>query len=261
MNQLEQYFPSGLSISRAKKDAKKLKKAKAIPLNQALDEIAQSEMNLTWEQALKALSSNDYGQNEPLNEEMLTLPEAVLSAEQTSSETMSEESCEHSDEQDELLDEDEDDNDDEKGEVNFTHTIYNSQLIAFEEMVDKNSGQADTFIYPANEVFIQGNGNGTKLWPSPLAATESNADLFCDMLNKFSLRIFEYDLIDTIYEDEIGETSYEMWYESNCPIYESSDCEREITADPDYIHVKSQRSLYFVISMVRSTLISWELEM
>ncbi|GAA69187.1 hypothetical protein [Pseudoalteromonas sp. BSi20429] len=195
MNQLEQYFPSGLSISRAKKDAKKLKKAKAIPLNQALDEIAQSEMNLTWEQALKALSSNDYGQNEPLNEEMLTLPEAVLSAEQTSSETMSEESC----------------------------------------------GQADTFIYPANEVFIQGNGNGTKLWPSPLAATESNADLFCDMLNKFSLRIFEYDLIDTIYE--------------------SSDCEREITADPDYIHVKSQRSLYFVINMVRSTLISWELEM
>lgn len=128
-------------------------------------------------------------------------------------------------------------------------------------MVDKNNGQADTFIYPANEVFIQGNGNGTKLWPSPLAATESNADLFCDMLNKFSLRIFEYDLIGTIYEDEIGETSYEMWYESNCPIYESSDCEREITADPDYIHVKSQRSLYFVINMVRSTLISWELEM
>ncbi len=208
MNQLEQYFPSGLSISRAKKDAKKLKKAKAIPLNQALDEIAQSEMNLTWEQALKALSSNDYGQNEPLNEEMLTLPEAVLSAEQTSSEAMSEEICEQSDEQDELLDED----DDEKGEVNFTHTIYNSQLIAFEEMVDKNSGQADTFIYPANEVFIQGNGNGTKLWPSPLAATESNADLFCDMLNKFSLRIFEYDLIDTIYEDEIVETSYEMCY-------------------------------------------------
>lgn len=83
MNQLAQYFPSGLSISRAKKDAKKLKKAKAIPLNQALDEIAQSEMNLTWEQALKVLSSNDYGQNEPLNEEMLTLPEAVLSAEQT----------------------------------------------------------------------------------------------------------------------------------------------------------------------------------
>lgn len=254
MNQLEQYFPSGLSISRAKKDAKKLKKAKAIPLNQALDEIAQSEMNLTWEQALKALSSNDYGQNEPLNEEMLTLPEAVLSAEQTSSETMSEESCEHSDEQDEYEDE-------EKGEVNFTNTIYNSQLIEFEEMVDKNNGQADTFIYPANEVFIQGNGNGTKLWPSPLAATESNADLFCDMLNKFSLRIFEYDLIDTIYEDEIGETSYEMWYESNSPIYESSDCEREITADPDYIHVKSQRSLYFVINMVRSTLISWELEM
>jgi hypothetical protein len=256
MNQLEQYFPSGLSISRAKKDAKKLKKAKAIPLNQALDEIAQSEMNLTWEQALKALSSNDYGQNEPLNEEMLTLSEAVLSAEQTSSETMSEESCEHSDEQDEYEDEDE-----EKGEVNFTNTIYNSQLIEFEEMVDKNNGQADTFIYPANEVFIQGNGNGTKLWPSPLAATESNADLFCDMLNKFSLRIFEYDLIDTIYEDEIGETSYEMWYESNSPIYESSDCEREITADPDYIHVKSQRSLYFVINMVRSTLISWELEM
>lgn len=254
MNQLEQYFPSGLSISRAKKDAKKLKKAKEIPLNQALDEIAQSEMNLTWEQALKALSSNDYGQNEPLNEEMLTLPEAVLSAEQTSSETMSEESCEHSDEQDEYEDE-------EKGEVNFTNTIYNSQLIKFEEMVDKNNGQADTFIYPANEVFIQDNGNGTKLWPSPLAATESNADLFCDMLNKFSLRIFEYDLIDTIYEDEIGETSYEMWYESNCPIYESSDCEREITADPDYIHVKSQRSLYFVINMVRSTLISWELEM
>lgn len=254
MNQLEQYFPSGLSISRAKKDAKKLKKAKAIPLNQALDEIAQSEMNLTWEQALKALSSNDYGQNEPLNEEMLTLPEAVLSAEQTSSETMSEESCEHSDEQDEYEDE-------EKGEVNFTNTIYNSQLIEFEEMVDKNNGQADTFIYPANEVFIQSNGNGTKLWPSPLATTESNADLFCDMLNKFSLRIFEYDLIDTIYEDEIGETSYEMWYESNCPIYESSDCEREITADPDYIHVKSQRSLYIVINMVRSTLISWELEM
>lgn len=254
MNQLEQYFPSGLSISRAKKDAKKLKKAKEIPLNQALDEIAQSEMNLTWEQALKALSSNDYGQNEPLNEEMLTLPEAVLSAEQTSSETMSEESCEHSDEQDEYEDE-------EKGEVNFTNTIYNSQLIKFEEMVDKNNGQADTFIYPANEVFIQDNGNGTKLWPSPLAATESNADLFCDMLNKFSLRIFEYDLIDTIYEDEIGETSYEMWYESNSPIYESSDCEREITADPDYIHVKSQRSLYFVINMVRSTLISWELEM
>lgn len=254
MNQLEQYFPSGLSISRAKKDAKKLKKAKAIPLNQALDEIAQSEMNLTWEQALKGLLSNDYGQNEPLNEEMLTLPEAVLSAEQTSPETMSEESCEHSDEQDEYEDE-------EKGEVNFTNTIYNSQLIEFEEMVDKNNGQADTFIYPANEVFIQGNGNGTKLWPSPLATTESNADLFCDMLNKFSLRIFEYDLIDTIYEDEIGETSYEMWYESNCPIYESSDCEREITADPDYIHVKSQRSLYIVINMVRSTLISWELEM
>lgn len=139
MNQLAQYFPSGLSISRAKKDAKKLKKAKAIPLNQALDEIAQSEMNLTWEQALKVLSSNDYGQNEPLNEEMLTLPEAVLSAEQTSSETMSEESCEHSDEQDEYEDE-------EKGEVNFTNTIYNSQLIEFEEMVDKNNGQADTFI-------------------------------------------------------------------------------------------------------------------
>ncbi|MBB1452490.1 hypothetical protein H5159_15705 [Pseudoalteromonas sp. SG43-1] len=256
MNQLAQYFPSGLSISRAKKDAKKLKKAKAIPLNQALDEIAQSEMNLTWEQALKALSSNVYEQNTSLNEEVLTLPEAALNPEKTSVEAMTEESCEQSDEQDELLDEDE-----EKGEVNFTHTIYNSQLIAFEEMVDKNSGQADTFIYPANEVFIQGNGNGTKLWPSPLAATESNADLLCNMLNKFSLRIFEYELIDTIYEDEIGETSYEMWYESNSPIYESSDCEREITADPDYIHVKSQRSLYFVINMVRSTLISWELEM
>ncbi len=260
MNQLEQYFPSGLSISRAKKDAKKLKKAKAIPLNQALDEIAQSEMNLTWEQALKALSSNDYGHNASLNEDILTLPEAALGTEQASAEAMTEESCEQSDEQDESLDEDEGE-DEEKGEVNFTNTIYNSQLIEFEEMVDKNSGQADTFIYPANEVFIQDNGNGTKLWPSPLAATESNADLFCDMLNKFSLRIFEYDLIDTIYEDEIGETSYEMWYESNCPIYESSDCEREITADPDYIHVKSQRSLYFVVDMVRSTLISWELEM
>jgi hypothetical protein len=258
MNQLEQYFPSGLSISRAKKDAKKLKKAKAIPLNQALDEIAQSEMNLTWEQALKALSSNDYGQNASLNEDVLTLPEAALNPEKTSVEAMTEENCEHSYEQDEYEDEDEDE---EKGEVNFTNTIYNSQLIEFEEMVDKNSGQADTFIYPANEVFIQGNGNGTKLWPSPLAATESNADLFCDMLNKFSLRIFEYDLIDTIYEDEIGETSYEMWYESNCPIYESSDCEREITADPDFIHIKSQRSLYIVIDMVRSTLISWELEM
>ncbi|MBB1455681.1 hypothetical protein [Pseudoalteromonas sp. SG43-5] len=256
MNQLEQYFPSGLSISRAKKDAKKLKKEKAIPLNQALDEIAQSEMNLTWEQALKALSSNVYEKNEPLNEEVLTLPEAALSAEQTSSQTMPEESCEKSDEQDEDEDEDE-----EKGEVNFTNTIYNSQLIRFEEMVDKNNGQADTFIYPANEDYIEGNGNGTKLWPSPLAATESNADLFCDMLNKFSLRIFEYDLIGTIYEDEIGETSYDMWCESNCPIYESSDCEREITSDPDYIHIKSQRSLYYVIDMVRFTLISWELEM
>ena len=260
MNQLEQYFPSGLSISRAKKDAKKLKKAKAIPLNQALDEIAQSEMNLTWEQALKALSSNDYEQNPPLNEDVLMSPEAALSAEQASVEVevMPEESCEQPDEQDELFDEYEDE---EKGEVSFTDTIYNSELIAFEEMVDKNNGQADTFIYPANDHLIDGNGYGTKLWPSPLAATEGNADLFCDMLNKFSLRIFEYDLIDTIYEDEIGETSYEMWYESNCPIYESSDCEREITADPDYIHVKSQRSLYFVIDMVRSTLISWGLEM
>lgn len=118
MNQLAQCFPSGLSISRAKKDAKKLKKAKAIPLNQALDEIAQSEMNLTWEQALKVLSSNNYEQNEPINEEVLTLPEAALSAEQTSPEAMSEESCEQSDEQDELLDEDEDEDeydDEEKG--------------------------------------------------------------------------------------------------------------------------------------------------
>ena len=177
MNQLEQYFPSGLSISRAKKDAK-VKESKTIPLNQALDEIAQSEMNLTWEQALKALSSNDYGQNEPLNEEMLTLPEAVLSAEQTSSETMSEESCEHSDEQDELLDEDEDDNDEEKGEVNFTNTIYNSQLIEFEEMVDKNNGQADTFILQAKfsfRVMEMVLSCGRHHWLQPKAMQTSSA--------------------------------------------------------------------------------------
>ena len=170
MNQLEQYFPSGLSISRAKKDAK-VKESKTIPLNQALDEIAQSEMNLTWEQALKALSTNDYEQNEPLNEEVLTLPEAALIAEQTSSETMSEESCEHLDEQDEYEDE-------EKGEVNFTNTIYNSQLIEFEEMVDKNNGQADTFILQAKfsfRVMEMVLSCGRHHWLQPKAMQTSSA--------------------------------------------------------------------------------------
>lgn len=207
MNQnSELYFPSGLSISRAKKDAKKLKKQKNIPLNQALDEIAQGEMDLTWEQALRALSEN-------INDH------------------------------------------DESDEIIFSETISNSELIKFEKMIKENYEQPDAFIYPANSLYIDGN-----LWPSPLAVTYGNAEYFCDMLNKFSLRDFETGLIDTHLENTIGEESYDMWQDSNCPIYDPNNIEFNPIDEPNDKHVDSQQALFTQLEIIRDQLLRSEAE-
>lgn len=60
MNINEPLFPSGISLARAKKDAKKLKKLENITLTQALNRVAQQNMpnpDVTWEQAVTELNS------------------------------------------------------------------------------------------------------------------------------------------------------------------------------------------------------------
>jgi hypothetical protein len=56
----EPSFPSGISLARAKKDAKKLKKLEDITLTQALNRVAQQHMSnpgVTWEQSITELKS------------------------------------------------------------------------------------------------------------------------------------------------------------------------------------------------------------
>ncbi|MFD3284683.1 hypothetical protein ACE41O_16360 [Alteromonas macleodii] len=60
MNINEPSFPSGISLARAKKDAKKLKKLEDITLTQALNRVAQQHMSnpyVTWEQSITELKS------------------------------------------------------------------------------------------------------------------------------------------------------------------------------------------------------------
>jgi len=60
MNINEPLFPSGISLARAKKDAKKLKKLEDITLTQALNRVAQQHMSnpdVTWEQSITELKS------------------------------------------------------------------------------------------------------------------------------------------------------------------------------------------------------------
>ena len=60
MNINEPSFPSGISLARAKKDAKKLKNLEDITLTQALNRVAQQHMSnpyVTWEQSITELKS------------------------------------------------------------------------------------------------------------------------------------------------------------------------------------------------------------
>ena len=56
MNIKELLFPSGISTTRAKKDAKKLKKVQNITLTEALNLVAQAHMSspdITWDKAIE----------------------------------------------------------------------------------------------------------------------------------------------------------------------------------------------------------------
>jgi len=143
-------------------------------------------------------------------------------------------------------------------EITFSEEILSSELIEFEALIEKNYAEPDVFIRPDKSQYIEGNGNGGSMWPFPLAVPHENAEVICAMLNKLSLRDFEVGLIDTDLEHQIGDESYEMWLESNYPIYDSDrvdDVDEELFDDK---HIESQQALLLRLRIARNQLLESE---
>ena len=80
--------------------------------------------------------------------------------------------------------------------------------------------------------------------------------LFCEMLNQMSLLDFEIGLLDYGLEELIGSESYDMWYDSNYPQYESSQAEEfEDTDDNDQLFASNfelKRRIEYAIQHLRT---------
>ena len=175
MNINEPSFPSGISLTRAKKDAKKLKKLENITLTQALNRVAQQHMSapdVTWEQAVTELNSA------------------------------------HS----EVV-------------AHFEDYLSKSELEHFLSVARQDISAGDSFITitPANESYIESNGNGGAMWPDPLIVSSDNAEYFCEMLNKMSFQDFQVLYLDYEMEELVGIDLYDMWDNSNYPKYYNHD--------------------------------------
>lgn len=175
MNINEPLFPSGISLARAKKDAKKLKKLENITLTQALNRVAQQHMSnpdVTWEQAVTELNSA------------------------------------HS----EVV-------------AHFEDYLSKSELEQFLSVIEQDISAGDSFISitPANESYIESNGNGGAMWPDPLIVSSDNAEYFCEMLNKMSFQDFQVLYLDYEMEELVGIDLYDMWDNSNYPKYYNHD--------------------------------------
>lgn len=175
MNINEPSFPSGISLARAKKDAKKLKKLEDITLTQALNRVAQQHMSnpyVTWEQSITELKST--------HAEVVALFEDCLSK---------------------------------------------SELEQFLSVIEQDTSAGDSFISitPANDGYIESDGNGGAMWPNPLIVSSDNAEYFCEMLNKMSFQDFQVFYLDYELEELVGIDLYDMWENSNYPTYDSHD--------------------------------------
>ena len=171
MNINEPSFPSGISLARAKKDAKKLKKLEDITLTQALNRVAQQHMSnpyVTWEQSITELKST--------HAEVVDLFEDCLSK---------------------------------------------SELEQFLSVIEQDTSAGDSFISitPVNESYIESDGNGGAMWPNPLIVSSDNAEYFCKMLNKMSFQDFQVLYLDYEMEELVGIDLYDMWENSNYPMY------------------------------------------
>lgn len=189
MNINEPSFPSDLSLTRAKKDAKKLKKLKNITLTQALNRVAQQHMSnpdITWEQAVTELNST--------HAEVVALFEDCLSK---------------------------------------------SELEKFLSIIEQDISAGDSFISitPANDGYIESDGNGGAMWPDPLVVSSDNAEYFCEMLNKMSFQDFQVLYLDYEMEELVGIDLYNMWENSNYPTYDSHDSvEFDVNEDNDQLY-------------------------
>nr|WP_283635133.1 hypothetical protein [Alteromonas macleodii] len=211
MNIKELLFPSGISTTRAKKDAKKLKKVQNITLTEALNLVAQAHMSspdITWDKAIETLkhrgASDDEGHGDTLKN------------------------------------------------IGFSHTLTEQNLAEFLATVEKDiNSESLVSISPSNDEYLEADGSGGKMWPSPLIVSDSNAELFCDMLNQMSLFDFELGLLETEFEELIGSESHDMWQDSNCPQYESYNSESfEDDEDNDQLfdsHFELKRRIKFAI--------------
>lgn len=189
MNINEPSFPSGMSLTRAKKDAKKLKKLENITLTQALNRVAQQHMStpdVTWEQSITELKST--------HAEVVALFEDCLSK---------------------------------------------SELEQFLSVIEQDTSAGDSFISitPANDGYIESDGNGGSMWPNPLIVSSDNADYFCKMLNKMSFQDFQVLYLDYEMEELVGIDLYDMWDNSNYPKYYNHDFgEFDSTEDSDQLY-------------------------
>ena len=189
MNINEPLFPSGISLARAKKDAKKLKKLEDITLTQALNRVAQQHMSnpyATWEQSITELKST-YAEVAALFEDCLS----------------------------------------------------KSELEQFLSVIEQDTSAGDSFISitPANDGYIESDGNGGAMWPNPLIVSSDNAEYFCKMLNKMSFQDFQVLYLDYEMEELVGIDLYDMWDNSNYPKYYNHDFgEFDSTEDSDQLY-------------------------
>jgi hypothetical protein len=189
MNINEPLFPSGISLARAKKDAKKLKKLEDITLTQALNRVAQQHMSnpdVTWEQSITELKST--------HAEVVSLFEDCLSK---------------------------------------------SELEQFLSVIEQDTCAGDSFISitPANDGYIESDGNGGAMWPNPLIVSSDNAEYFCKMLNKMCFQDFQVLYLDYEMEELVGIDLYDMWEDSNYPTYDSNDSvEFDANEDNDQLY-------------------------
>ncbi|MFC3201674.1 hypothetical protein ACFOEW_07585 [Alteromonas oceani] len=216
MNITDLFFPSGISVTRAKKDANKLKKAQNITLTEALNLVAQEHMSspeLTWDQAIEHLKYRDVFDDD---------------------------------------NQDDDEQDEAEVSVEFSHIPSKQDFEEFLAVVEQDiNSESFVSITPENDVYIESDGNGGKMWPSPLVVSESNAELICDMLNQMSLFDFELGLLDTEFEELIGSESYDLWQDSNYPQYDSYNSEKfEENEGDDQLydsHFELKRRIEFAI--------------
>ncbi|MFD3431763.1 hypothetical protein [Alteromonas macleodii] len=189
MNINEPLFPSGISLARAKKDAKKLKKLEDITLTQALNRVAQQHMSnpyVTWEQSITELKST--------HAEVVALFEDCLSK---------------------------------------------SELEQFLSAIEQDTSAGDSFISitPANDGYIESDGNGGAMWPNPLIVSSDNVEYFCKMLNKMSFQDFQVLYLDYEMEELVSIDLYDMWEDSNYPTYDSNDSvEFDVNEDNDQLY-------------------------